>query len=145
MVSKGSCQIQSSTSGDKYFWYGPTKLISFRIYVALKLHVIIQTSINVLTTYIDIRVCISTWTTKLSWTVDSFENFENAVFFKDISNSFRRVTRYGLKTLQFFLFRICQQIWSLGAFKVLAKMGRSWQTNWAIAKFLHQIIKNLYL
>ena len=45
------------------------------------------------------------WTTRLTWTVDSFENFQNAVFLKVSKNSFHRVTRYGLKSLQFFSFK----------------------------------------
>ena len=44
-------------------------------------------------------------------------------FFKDIEKFFQEVTPIGPEPSQFFLFRISQQIRSLEASKVLAKMG----------------------
>ena len=35
-----------------------------------------------------------------AWTVYSFQKFQNAVFFRDISNSFESVTQTGLKPHQ---------------------------------------------
>ena len=40
------------------------------------------------------------WVTKLTWTVDSFQNFQNTVFL-GISNFFHMVTRYGLSIFFF--------------------------------------------
>ena len=39
-----------------------------------------------------------------AWTVYSFQKFQNAVFFRDISNSFQWVTQTGLKPHQNFFF-----------------------------------------
>ena len=55
-------------------------------------------------------------------------------FFKDIENSFNEATHIGLEPHHFFLFKISQQIQSLEAFKVSAKMGRSWLAGWVMAK-----------
>ena len=49
-------------------------------------------------------------------------------FFGDIEKSFHEVTHIGLEPHQFFLFKIYQQIQLLEASKVLAEMGRGWQT-----------------
>ena len=52
----------------------------------------------------------------------------------------------GPEPHHFFLFEISQQIWLLEASKVFAKMGRSWQANWAMAKIffsnLHKHVMN---
>ena len=55
--------------------------------------------------------------------------FSKRPFLKDILISFQWVTQMGLETPQFFLFKIFQQIRSLEAFKILAKMGRGWQAD----------------
>ena len=56
-------------------------------------------------------------------------------FFRDIKKSFQEVTPIGPEPHQFFfLFKISQQIRSLEASKVLAKIGRGWQADQAMAK-----------
>ena len=57
-----------------------------------------------------------------------FSKYFKTPFFK------RYCTPIGPKPRHFFLFEISQQIWLLEASKVLAKMGHSWQANWAMAK-----------
>ena len=58
------------------------------------------------------------------------------LFLKGISNSFHRATRYGLKPLQFFSFKIISTNMVSRGFKALAKMGWCWQANWAMDKIL---------
>ena len=53
---------------------------------------------------------------------------------KSTENSFHEDTQKGLDPCHLFLFKISQQIWSLEAAKVFAKMGCSWHVNWAMAK-----------
>ena len=44
----------------------------------------------------------------------------------------------------FFRFKKFQQIRSLEAFKISAKMGRGWQADWAMAKIFCQICANMW-
>ena len=80
------------------------------------------------------------WTTKLTWTIDSFQNFQNTIL-KDISIYFHRVTKNGLKPLQFFSFKnistnmVARGIQSFG--QKWAMTGRQVEQ---LSKFLHQII-----
>ena len=60
----------------------------------------------------------------------AFPKNQKRHFFRDIEKSFQEVTPIGPEPQQFFfLFRISQQIRSLEASKVLAKMGRGWQAD----------------
>ena len=53
------------------------------------------------------------------------KNFKTP-FLRDVEKSYQKVTP---EPHYFFLLRISQQIQSLKAFKVLAKMGRCWQAD----------------
>ena len=57
----------------------------------------------------------------------AFQKNQKHHFFRDIEKSFQEVTPIGPEPHQFFLFKMSQQIRSLEASKVLAKMGCGWQ------------------
>ena len=56
----------------------------------------------------------------------AFQKSQKRHFFRDIEKPFQEVAPIGPS---FFLFRISQQIRSLEASKVSAKMGRGWQAD----------------
>ena len=56
-----------------------------------------------------------------------FQKISKRHFLRDIEKSFQEVTPIGPEPHHFFLFKISQQIWSLEASKVFAKMGCGWQ------------------
>ena len=51
-----------------------------------------------------------------------------------MKNPFNRLLQWVQNPTIFFLFKISQQIWVLEASKVLARIGRGWQDDWATAK-----------
>ena len=59
----------------------------------------------------------------------AFQKNQKGHFFRDIEKSFQEVTPIALEPHHFFLLKISQQIWSLDAPNVLAKMSRGWQAD----------------
>ena len=73
----------------------------------------------------------------------AFQKNQKRHFFRYIEKSFQELTPIGPEPHRFFLFEISQQIRSLEASKVLAKMGLGWQADAENFKQISHFVSDL--